>query len=154
MKHRVSGGAILVKDESILLVKHVEPDRGKTYWVGPGGRVEKYDSSIYDCVRRETFEETGLTIELGPIVYLGERFDPQTNTLHFGIFILGTGYSGDLTIRNIKGKGPDEHLIKDVRWIHRRELRDIVVYPQMLRNEFWEDLARGFPEVKYLGRML
>jgi hypothetical protein len=30
-------------------------------------------------------------------------------------------------------------------------MRDVVVYPEILKDEFWEDLARGFPEVRYFG---
>lgn len=118
----------------------------------PGGGVEDFDDSIYDCARREAFEETGLAVELGHIVYIGERFETETNTLLLAIFILGTAYSGELTIRNMRGKGPDEVFIKDVRWIQREELQDILVFPEMLRDEFWDDLARNFPQTRYLGR--
>lgn len=59
---------------------------------------------------------------------------------------------GELTIRHIQGKGPDEHYIKDVRWIGKAELQKMVVYPEILKDDFWEDLARDFSETKYLSR--
>ena len=58
---------------------------------------------------------------------------------------------GDLTISHIQGNGPDEHYIKDVRWISKAEMKDMVVYPDILKDEFWADLAQGFPETRYLG---
>jgi 8-oxo-dGTP pyrophosphatase MutT (NUDIX family) len=31
----------------------------EVWWVPPGGGVETADTSVFDCARRETFEETG-----------------------------------------------------------------------------------------------
>ena len=36
--------------------------------------------------------------------------------------------------------------------LHRDALQQLVVYPEMLKNEFWNDLADGFPQTRYLGR--
>lgn len=152
MRHRVRAAALIVEDNSILLVQHVHPETGDIWWVPPGGGVEPVDGDIYDTVRRETFEETGLAVDLGRVVYIREYHDEETNTLHFELFLCSHGHSGELTIRNIQGTGIDEHYIKDARFVHRGDLQGMVVYPEILKDGFWVDQARGFPETKYLGR--
>jgi 8-oxo-dGTP pyrophosphatase MutT (NUDIX family) len=119
--------------------------------VGAPG-VEAVDNSIYDCTRRETFEESGLKVELGRVVYIREYFESENDTFHFELSLSSLSYSGELTIRHIQGNGPDEHFIKDVRWVHKDDVHKLVVYPEILKDAFWEDYARGYPEAKYLGR--
>lgn len=152
MRHRVRAAALIVENDSILLVQHVHPDSGEVWWVPPGGGVETADVSVFDCARRETFEETGLDVVLDRIVYIREFADNDTDTYHLELFISSSSFSGELTIRHIQGNGPDEHYIKDVQWIHKDDLADMVVYPEIIKDQFWDDLALGFPETRYLGR--
>ena len=66
MKHRIRAAAIVVEGDSMLLVKHQGhgPEDGYMWWVPPGGGVEG-EESLVECARRETLEETGLSVELG-----------------------------------------------------------------------------------------
>jgi acetyl-CoA carboxylase carboxyl transferase subunit beta len=58
-----AGAVIVDSDGRILLVlRRNEPSRG--CWSVPGGRVEKGES-LEVAARREVFEETGLTAEIG-----------------------------------------------------------------------------------------
>ena len=118
----------------------------------PGGGVETADASVFDCARRETFEETGLHVELLRIVYIREFVDEENDAHNLELFINSSGYSGELTIRHVQGSGPDEHYIKDVRWVQKDKLQSLVVYPEILKDSFWDDLGQGFPETKYLGK--
>lgn len=92
-----------------------------------------------------------MAVALGQIVYIREYLESETNTRHLELFLSSMSYSGELTLRNIQGRGPDEHIIKDVHWVYRNKLRDLVVYPEMLCDEFWRDLANDFPQTRYLG---
>ena len=152
MRHRVRAAALIVEGNTILLVQHVHPETGDMWWVPPGGGVEADDGDISDTVHREAVEETGLTVDLGRVVYCREYYEEETDTLHFELFLNSSGHSGELTIRNIQGTGIDEHYIKDARFVHRDDLQGMVVYPEILKDGFWQDLARGFPETRYLGR--
>ena len=69
MKHRIRAAAIVVEGDSMLLVKHQGhgPEDGYVWWVPPGGGVEG-EESLEECARRETLEETGLSVKLGNIV--------------------------------------------------------------------------------------
>lgn len=55
-------GAI-VKDDYILLIRYREYETDRTYWLFPGGGIEPGESAE-DCVRREMYEETHLTVQV------------------------------------------------------------------------------------------
>jgi 8-oxo-dGTP pyrophosphatase MutT (NUDIX family) len=151
MKHRIRAAAIITRGDAILLVQHVHPKTDEEWWVPPGGGVEPEDKSVFDCARREVFEETGLTVDLTDIVYLREFLDQENQNRNIEIFIGSRSATGELTIRNVQGSGPDEHYIRDVRWVSKAELQDMVVYPEILKDKFWDDLAEGLPAMQYLG---
>ena len=59
-------GAIAVCDEGLLLVRRAHPpSRGR--WSLPGGRVQPGETA-QQALRREVAEETGLIVEIGPLV--------------------------------------------------------------------------------------
>ena len=152
MEHRIRAAALIVDHGRILLVEHTHPFSGETWWVPPGGGVEPEDDSIFACAKRETFEETGLAVTLDRLVYLREFMDHEQATLNLELFVLGSTFSGELTIANIRGKGPDEDYIRSVRWLHKDDLQRLTVYPEILKESFWDDLAGGFQQITYLGR--
>lgn len=152
MVHRIRAASLIVNDDKVLLVKHVHPRTGFTWWVPPGGGVEERDASIFDCARREAFEETNLTVDISKIVYVREFLDTESQKLNIEFFVLADNYHGEIGLGNINGNGLDEQYIKEVRWLSKGELQDIVVFPEILKDEFWSDCAANFPTVKYLGR--
>lgn len=154
MRHRIRAAALITQGESILLVQHVHPQTGFEWWVPPGGGAESGDASIFECARREVFEESGLQVDLSHIVYVREFFDQENETRNLELFLASSSFSGELTIRNVQGSGPDEHFIRNVRWVPKHDLNSMVVYPEVLRDGFWQDLASGFPETRYLGTQI
>ncbi|OGN89078.1 MAG: hypothetical protein A2Z74_03255 [Chloroflexi bacterium RBG_13_46_9] len=55
-------GAI-VRNHSILLIRHRENESGRSYWILPGGGIEPNETEE-DCVRREMKEETNLDVRV------------------------------------------------------------------------------------------
>jgi len=154
MKHRIRVGVIIVNDNKILMVKHVDPESNYTWWVPPGGGIEENDDSIFDCAKREVFEETNLTVELSRIIYIREFISKETQVLNVELFTLADSYNGEIGMGNIKGNGPDEDFIKEVAWLSKEDLKDVIVFPEILKDEFWDDYASGFSGTKYLGRQI
>jgi len=152
MKHRIRVAAIIVKDDSILLVKHVHPETKYEWWVPPGGGVENEDNFIFDAARREVWEETGLNVNvIQEFKYIREFFDKENNTLNLEIFVEAEIISGDLTIKNVRGNGKDEDYIKSVKWISKEEVGEYEIFPEIIKEKsFW--VKRQSKVTKYLGR--
>jgi len=153
MKHRIRSAAVVINDNKILLVKHVHPKSGEDFWIPPGGGLENSES-IYDCAIRETFEETGLQVVLGEILYLREFMDPEYEEHHFEVFILAESFDGVLTTKNVDPSDRDGPYIKEVKFLSQEDLSRLTVYPEILKNEFWEEFHSSKFQIKYLGQQL
>ena len=66
-----SVGAVIIDDGRVLLVQRGQPPL-KGQWSLPGGAVE-VGETLSAAVHREVFEETGLVVEVGPIVEVLDR---------------------------------------------------------------------------------
>jgi 8-oxo-dGTP diphosphatase len=78
----VGVGAIVVDDGRVLLVRRAnEPLKGE--WSIPGGAVE-CGETLDAAIAREVREETGLAVDVGPVVEVLDRirFDPD-GRVHF-----------------------------------------------------------------------
>ena len=69
-------GALVYDEEQRLLVVRRANDPGRGLWSIPGGRVEPGEDDS-TAVAREVAEETGLTVEVGPMVGEVEREGPK-----------------------------------------------------------------------------
>lgn len=151
MQHRVRAAVILIDGGKLLLVKHVDPKTAEEWWIPPGGGLQADDQSILDCAARETYEETGLRVSTGRLIYFRDFHERATDTHHIELFFLADHFHGSLTTEHAQGKGPDEDFIQELRWLTRQELQALTVYPPMLKGGLWHDLGQGFPTVRYLG---
>jgi 8-oxo-dGTP diphosphatase len=151
LDHRIRAAVILVRDREILLVKHVDPSTCEEWWIPPGGGLVGQDRSIVECAVREVYEETGLNVAVGRLIYLRDFIELAEATYHVELFFLADDFTDELTLENVIGKGPEEDFIKQVSWLGKDEMQGLTVYPEHLLDSFWQDLDNGFPEVRYLG---
>lgn len=118
----VGVGAVVVKDGRALIVRRAhEPRKGE--WSLPGGRVE-LGESLVDAVRREIREETGLEIDVGPMVEVFDRVHRLDGRVRYHFVIvdyLCTCTGGALCA------GDDA---EDVAWVEAAQLEEYGV------NEF------------------
>ena len=77
-------GVVVIEDGRLLLIKRgSEIEHGK--WAIPGGKVD-FGETIRHAAAREILEETGLEIEVGDVLWVGETFgkgDPPAH--HIGL---------------------------------------------------------------------
>lgn len=151
LQHRIRAAGLLVRDGHILLVRHEVA--GDIYWIPPGGGFESQsDRSTRDTVKRECREETGLEVEVGPLVYVREFAEPLTGRFHMELFYRVDAWQGELSLANLAGLGGDEFDIREVAWVPRSGLTQLAsFYPAELLDDVWERLAAPTPQIRHLG---
>ena len=83
----VGVGAVIVNDGCVVLVRRAhEPLKGE--WSLPGGAVE-CGETLEVAIAREVREETGLDVEVGPMVDVLDRirFDPNGRVLYHYVLV-------------------------------------------------------------------
>lgn len=147
MKHRIRCAAIIERNGKILLVEH-QDGKGNRWWIPPGGGLEDADKSILDCVRREVFEETGHQAEVGKLRYIREFIDKSNHTRHLELFYRAT--LGEDEVDEYPDSAPTlyDHMIVSAKWLDQKEMENIAVFPEVLKNRYWESKDG---EVEYLG---
>lgn len=111
-------GALVTRGNEVLLVQRGHaPMAGE--WAVPGGKVE-FGETMAAAVRREIFEETGIDIEVGELVYNFESI-AEDNSYHYVVF--------DYLARPIEANkmpiAADDAL--DARWISLDDLGSLPV---------------------------
>jgi 8-oxo-dGTP diphosphatase len=144
MRYGISAAALAVRNGRVLLVHHREAGR-YDFWVPPGGGLQGSES-IFECARRETLEETGLDVELDRILYIQEFWEPGYHFCKF--FIVCKTFSGDLTLAN---KEQAESFLVDARFFAQDDLRGLHIFPEILKEQFWDDVQAEYPVTRYLG---
>lgn len=80
----VGVGGVVIRDGQVLLIRRrFEPLKGR--WSVPGGVVD-VGETLVEAVAREVLEETGLAIEVGPVLDVFERItrdDDQRVRYHY-----------------------------------------------------------------------
>ncbi len=137
---RIASRVLLLnnKNELLLVAKkeHME-------WFTPGGRVEPGES-IEQAAIRETYEETGLSVEILKLVYIRESFDHPSNKKpyhHIMFYFLAR------TEEELPEKWEDhDGYVELNKFFSQTELEQVEkVWPGNLRNTFWDDLKADFP---------
>lgn len=88
---RIAARGLIVKDEQLLFVSN----EGH-YWYLPGGRVEE-NEDLAHCVEREVYEETGLIVKTGKLLYVLESFDLKDHQHKFNFYFQTTLLNGDIS---------------------------------------------------------
>jgi len=127
-------GAVVFKDDSVLLVKRKNPPN-QHQWAIPGGKVH-FGESLHDAAAREVFEETGIVIDVLKPIFTFEVIE-TTNTdtpLHYVIIDFSAEYiSGALTANDDADQagwvGRNEFSTLDTNSITEKLLREKFNFP-------------------------
>lgn len=143
MSIRIRVCALIVKDDTVLLVKHQK--EGREYWLLPGGGVDEGED-LNKALARELKEETSFDVRPEDLLFVCESIDHGgRHVLH--ICLKSTIISGDLKVN------PDNRL-KDARFFSKNELKDLTIYPDITQNilDFLDGKGIG-AGAKYLGNL-
>lgn len=138
--YRVSAGALIEHSGKLLLVRHTKPD-AYDFWVAPGGGV-KGSETYEDAAKREVKEETGLSVEVGQLLYIEDLVSPQCRYVKF--WFQARYRSGIIDVSHPEAKL--EHVVQ-AGWHALNDLPQGEVFPSVLHSRYQQDREVGFPGV-------
>ena len=141
-KHRISAGAILIREGKILLVGY-ENSKGDSFLVGPGGGSLN-NEGIRQTVVREVREETGFEVSPQRILFVEDLLSRQYRIVK--IWFLCNLIGGQLE----RTQGAIEEGITKVGWYRKDQLCNKIVYPPILMSQNWDTFFEDNWETKYL----
>lgn len=128
---RIATRALIVADDRLLLVNAYAGQKSDL-WCAPGGGVNP-GHSLPDNLIREVFEETGLTVSVGPPVMVNEFHDPTHGFHQIEVFFRCTLTAGAL---NPAWRDP-EGIVTRRAWFSRNDLAGIRVKPDSIAAAAW-----------------
>jgi 8-oxo-dGTP diphosphatase len=125
---RVAVRAILVHNKHLLLVNAYKGGK-HPLMCAPGGGVER-GSSLPDNLRREVYEETGLSINVGAPCLVNEFHDPNGSFHQIDIYFTCTLQGGPEIDPNWRDTGA---VVSKWQWVSEAGLAHVPHKPDSLR---------------------
>lgn len=138
MAHRISAGALVLREGKILLVRH-HLSAHHDFWIGPGGGAEQGEE-LAAAAERECLEEAGIVVRATRLAYIDDGWSPELRIAKF--WFLADYVSGEPDVTT--NPAEDETII-EANWFARDQLPSGHLFPEPLRDRFWSDLQTGFP---------
>lgn len=115
--------ACVVHNNMLLLVTN-----DNSYWYLPGGH-QNAKESLKDCAEREVFEETGLEVSCGDILFCSEFYDANINSHKVEIIFEATPAS------SLPNKWLDtDNSVSNAKFFKIEELSTVNVQPSYLKK--------------------
>jgi 8-oxo-dGTP diphosphatase len=139
-KLRVRVNGILIRDQKILMIKHLMGN-DKILWSVPGGGIE-FGQNAKSNLKREFEEETGIEVEISDYLFIYEYLEPPLHALEH--FFLVKITNGVLKLGRDPELDPSNQIISEIHWMSINEIQSL---PQnSLHQIFW-----GINSLKDLG---
>ncbi|MEO0371767.1 MAG: NUDIX hydrolase [Pseudomonadota bacterium] len=132
---RLAVRAVILQADRLLLVNAYPGDQSDL-WCAPGGGVEPH-ASLPENLKREVYEETGLTIEVGAPCLINEFRDPERGFHQVDLFFRARVIAGEL----LDDWRDPEEIVNKRRFFSQDELEGIRLKPDSLVSVAFQ---RGF----------
>jgi len=134
---RLAVRAVLMHENRLLLVNAW---RDKLHlWCAPGGGADRH-SPLPKNLKREMYEETGLTVDVGRVCLVNEFNDVRRDFHQVDIYFRCALLDGVL---DAEWEDP-EGVVSRRRWVTRDEMADLQVKPDSLAHVAWDAPAGTF----------
>lgn len=134
--------------KAILMVRN----RNQRWWYAPGGSWRYSQETLPECAEREVFEETGVKVKAIKPVYFQTLYVKKDDLLRFEQFwIVAPTGSKAVPAGHLDNFGE----VAEARWFTRSEMRNEIVYPKIMNDSFWKDVAKILQEeTRYIGHFV
>ncbi len=139
--------AIIKNDGGLIMVEHDEKKHGHIL-IFPGGGIESGEN-IFQATEREVMEETNVKVKAEKIAYIREVLCGGQGGIEF--YVLCTVISGKLSLGYDPELGKGGQILKGVRKVEWKEIRNNKWFPEELHDRLENDLKEGFENTIYLG---
>ncbi|NTV01753.1 MAG: NUDIX domain-containing protein [Chlorobiaceae bacterium] len=149
--------ALCVQHGQVLMVEHRsfapgEPGMPESYWILPGGVVERGET-LEEAVMREMLEETGLECNVGGMIFVKELLYPHPGNTgrdkgsrhHSVTLCFHCEVTGGTLMTGRDPEFPDDRqVIIETRWLPLDDLASYELYPPFLPGFIDSGLRKGF----------
>jgi 8-oxo-dGTP diphosphatase len=126
---RLRACGLLVKEQSVLLVKIHSPVAGQPLWMPPGGEVE-FGESMEQSLKREFREEVHVEVTVGQLCHINELVEEPFHAVE--CYFEVHHQSGTPVLGKDPELDEDDQLIEAVAWHPIKELAGRSFAPQGL----------------------
>jgi 8-oxo-dGTP diphosphatase len=119
---RVRTCGICISNDKILLAGQRLPGHQDLFWAPPGGGVE-FGESLEDGLKREFFEECGLSVGVGELMFVNEFVRPPLHAIEF--FFKITSFKGQVLSGYDPEFGRDDQILEQVRFLSLKDIREL-----------------------------
>ena len=148
-KIRVRVNGLLIRDDTLLLVKMFSPVSKEQIWIPPGGGLD-YGERMSECLEREFREETGITVTAGELYLVNELLEPPYHAIEFYFWV---DYAGGSPVT---GKDPEhgenDQILEEVKFIPFSDLPEINLAPGYLADHVVDDYRSGNPGIHFSAK--
>lgn len=115
----IVGVGVAIVDEGRILLVQRGHEPGKGLWAIPGGKVD-FGETLRAAAAREVFEETGLIVEVGQVIWAGEHISDHGH-------IVLVDFLGSITGGNLRAADDADR----AEWVPLSEVADYPLTPTM-----------------------
>jgi len=137
---RVRVVGLVVRNKNILIIEHTH--NGESWWCFPGGRQEFGENQSVTLIR-EFREELNLKITPVRLLYIAEFMLQNEQATEF--YWLCDSSTQEFEISK------KEPVITNARWVPLKQLRNLDILPQLVKNKIINDFYNFPLNSEYLG---